>query len=91
MEVVEVEVEAVATRARLSRIPAPINHLFPALVPRPNHPFPALVIRLNHPFLAPVIRLNRPLAIQVIRPPGPVPIPIVTGRLESIAWFNCGT
>ena len=43
---------------------------------------------INHLFLALVIRLNRRLAIQATRPPGP--IPIVTGRLVSRLWFNCG-
>ena len=56
--VAAVVVEAVAIRARLTRIPDPINHQFPALVIRLNHPFPALAIRL--------IRLNLPAPIPIV-------------------------
>ena len=43
---------------------------------------------IDHLFLALLILQNRRLAIQATRPPGP--IPIVTGRLVSRLWFNCG-
>jgi hypothetical protein len=48
---------------------------------------------IDHLFLALLILQNRRLAIRAIRPPGPgpAPIPIVTGRLVSRVWFNCGT